>query len=102
MDLNNFLLDLHGDVRYDVVVEPGVMLLLRLPDFGNTEALGILERDVEHEPRLLLELLDYWRRDLVVLGEAVGLVVSTFQKMDSTILYSFANAYGSNTTWTGT
>jgi len=37
---------------------------------------------------------------LVVLGEAVGLVVSTFQGTDVHILSSFANAYGSNTTWT--
>jgi hypothetical protein len=50
------------------------VLLLRLPDLSNAEALRILERDVEHEPRLLLELLDYWRRDLVVLcrAEACG------------------------------
>src|SRR3954454_19949222 len=53
VDLDNLLLDLHGDVRYDVVVEPGVVLLLRLPDLGNAKALGVLERDVEHEPRLL-------------------------------------------------
>src|SRR5207245_1372903 len=67
VQLDYLLLDLGRDVRHDVLVEERVVLLFRLPDFGYAEALGILERDVEHEAGLLLDQLDQLRRDLVVL-----------------------------------
>src|SRR5882672_1819162 len=67
VDLDHFLLDLHGDVRNDVRVEPGVVLLLRLPRLGDAEALRVFERDVEHEAGLLLDRLDERRRDPVVI-----------------------------------
>jgi hypothetical protein len=66
--LDYLLLDFGGDVRHDVRVEEAVVLLFRLPHLGYAEALGILIRDVEDEARLLLDLLDQRRRDLVVLG----------------------------------
>jgi hypothetical protein len=56
--LDHFLCDLSRDVRHNLLVEEGVVLLFRLPHLGNAEALGVLERDMEHEARLLLEQLD--------------------------------------------
>jgi hypothetical protein len=56
--LDYLLLDLGWDVRDDVLVEEAVVLLLRLPHLGHAGALGVLKGDVEHEARLLLDLLD--------------------------------------------
>src|SRR5215217_3949206 len=63
---NYLLLDLHRHVRDDVFVEPGVMLLLRLPDLGDAKALVVFIGDMEYEPRLRLDLLDQRRRNSVV------------------------------------
>jgi len=53
-----FLRNLERNVRLHVCVEPGVVLLLRLPHLGNHKAFGIFIRDMDQEARLLLELLD--------------------------------------------
>src|SRR5205085_3908068 len=75
VDLNDLLLNA-WDVRLDVLVEPAVVLLLALPDLGDSERAIVHEGDVVHEPRLGLQLLDQRRCDLVVLrrGHSRGTV----------------------------
>src|SRR5476649_1807845 len=67
VEVDYLLRDLNRDVRLHVRVEPGVVLLLRLPHLGHDEAAGVFIRDMEQETGLLLDQLDQRRGHLVVL-----------------------------------
>jgi hypothetical protein len=54
VQLDYFLRDLKWNVWLHVGVEPGVVLLLRLPHFGHDKAFGVFICNVNHEARLLL------------------------------------------------
>jgi hypothetical protein len=62
VQVDDLLRDLEWDVRLHVLVEPGVVLLLRLPHLSDDEAAGVFIGDMEQEARLLLDLLDERRR----------------------------------------
>jgi len=47
VDLDHLLGDLHGDMRYDVLVEPGVVLFLGFPELRHAEAIRVGVPDVE-------------------------------------------------------
>src|SRR3954463_9864196 len=67
VNLDDLLLDA-GDDTLDVLAEPGVVLLLAIPNLGDREAATVVhESDVVLEARGCLQLLDQRRRGLVVL-----------------------------------
>lgn len=77
MDVDGFDADLCGHVWLHLLIEPLVMFLPRLPDLGDGKTVRRLERDVVHEPRVLLELRDQLRGRLVITcGTHPGYVMS--------------------------
>jgi hypothetical protein len=77
--LDDLDLDLRRDVRDYRLVEVRVVLFLRIPNLRYAEALRVLERHVQPEARLLLELLHERRRKPIVVVRAKALCAMTNQ-----------------------